>query len=50
MQEYDDVPDDEMDEESSQFDCESCGGSGYDSQDGGQCEDCYGTGDSREAD
>lgn len=49
MSDFDDE-DDELENDSSPFDCESCAGSGYDSQDGGQCEDCYGTGDSREAD
>lgn len=43
-----DFDDEELEDDSSPYDCESCGGSGYDSMDGGQCEDCYGTGDSRE--
>ncbi|WP_143268097.1 hypothetical protein [Azospirillum agricola] len=35
--------------EFSEEDCPTCNGSGYDPQDGGQCEDCYGTGIAGEA-
>lgn len=31
-------------------DCTSCSGTGYDPQDGGQCEDCLGTGVAGELD
>lgn len=30
--------------ESGENECSACGGSGYDSSDGGQCEVCAGTG------
>lgn len=46
MQEFDD----ELEDDSSPFDCPACGGTGYDPKDGGQCEGCYGTGDIQEAD
>ena len=33
-----------MHDEPDELDCPECGGSGYDPNDGGQCETCGGTG------
>ncbi|WP_167247744.1 hypothetical protein [Acinetobacter sp. Tr-809] len=55
MNNLNDDLDDDLEEEEpypdySPNDCESCSGTGIDAMDGGQCEDCLGTGEKGELD